>query len=378
MVVTVNGPQFAVNSPNAAVTWEGGKQKTVSWTVGGGVVAPTVNILLSRDGGASYETGTATMLSAGVPNDGSQEITVPNIDCPQARIIVEAVGNVFFDVSNTSFSITKTIPKVASVTVNPTSVTGGENVIATVKLDIGAPEGGTVVDLVDSSPNYCSLPPTLAFAQGQKEGTVNVTTSQVPWMTYVVITAKVQNTVSQTALLTICPKVWDVARDWRFTTNPDGEWAYGMKSAPGSPLTLYDGKITYQNLPLWTASAITNFGTPCAGLNAYGTQVPGIPVGAFFLHPSEQGHYSVARWRSPFNGRIDIQAHFGAGDIGIVSCFVEKNGATLAGIGATSSDFPFAMNNVAVRVGDVIDFTVGMAGDFYSDSTPLMAVIRKR
>lgn len=116
-IITVSGTPFSVTSPNTAVNWAGNSNQTVTWNVGGGSVAPNVNILLSTNGGASYFNGTATVLLANTPNDGSQQITVPNVNTTQARIIVEAAGNIFYDVSNVNFTIT---PVTAQI-VNPTS-----------------------------------------------------------------------------------------------------------------------------------------------------------------------------------------------------------------------------------------------------------------
>ncbi len=60
-----------------------------------------VNILLSTDGGLTFPT----ILATGVPNDGSQTVTVPDIKSPRCFIIVEAVGNFFFAMNTKSFSI---------------------------------------------------------------------------------------------------------------------------------------------------------------------------------------------------------------------------------------------------------------------------------
>lgn len=102
--VTVNaalGP-FAVTAPNTAVSWTGTTSQTVTWSeTGTSALAPTVRILLSTDGGATFPT----VLLNGVPNDGSDTVTVPNTPTTTARIKVEAVGNIFFDISNTNFTI---------------------------------------------------------------------------------------------------------------------------------------------------------------------------------------------------------------------------------------------------------------------------------
>ena len=87
-----------------AATWIAGSTRTVTWDVGGTDVAPVstanVKISLSTDGGHTYPY----VLAASTPNDGSQSVTLPNVATTHARIKVEAVGNVFFDVSNADFT----------------------------------------------------------------------------------------------------------------------------------------------------------------------------------------------------------------------------------------------------------------------------------
>jgi hypothetical protein len=104
LLATNTGP-FLVTAPNAAVTWKAGQTKTVTWDVAGTAAAPVnaanVKISLSTDGGHTYPT----VLAASTANDGSQSVIVPNVATREARIKIEAVGNVFFDVSNADFTI---------------------------------------------------------------------------------------------------------------------------------------------------------------------------------------------------------------------------------------------------------------------------------
>lgn len=107
VVVTVtntSGP-FAVTSPNTAVSWAGNSVQNITWSVNNTTAAPVscanVKISLSTDGGNTFTT-----LVSSTPNDGSEAVTIPNTPTNTARIKVEAVGNIFFDISNTNFTIT--------------------------------------------------------------------------------------------------------------------------------------------------------------------------------------------------------------------------------------------------------------------------------
>lgn len=108
MVVTVSaasGP-FAVTAPNTAVSWAGGSSQNITWSVANTTATPVscanVKISLSTDGGQTFPI----VLAASTPNDGTESLVIPNTPTTTARIKVEAVGNIFFDISNSNFTIT--------------------------------------------------------------------------------------------------------------------------------------------------------------------------------------------------------------------------------------------------------------------------------
>jgi hypothetical protein len=109
-----SGAGFAVTSPNTAVSIPGGSTQTVTWDVANSTVPEIntthVNIALTTDGGNTY-----VPLATNVPNDGSESVVIPNVNSSTARIKVEAVGNIFFDISNENFSIVSTIPPQAQL-----------------------------------------------------------------------------------------------------------------------------------------------------------------------------------------------------------------------------------------------------------------------
>ncbi|HEU0253098.1 MAG TPA: M12 family metallo-peptidase, partial [Pyrinomonadaceae bacterium] len=90
------GP-FTVNGQEAE--WTVKSQRTVTWNVANTTSAPvscsTVKISMSLDQGTTFPI----ILAASTPNDGSETVTIPGTPASSARIKVEAVGNVFFNLS---------------------------------------------------------------------------------------------------------------------------------------------------------------------------------------------------------------------------------------------------------------------------------------
>lgn len=97
------GP-FKVIKPDTAA-WDAGTFRMVTWSVNNTNVAPVncanVAIELSVDSGKTFPV----TLLASTPNDGSEEIIVPDNVTTAARIRVKAIDNIFFDISDKNFKI---------------------------------------------------------------------------------------------------------------------------------------------------------------------------------------------------------------------------------------------------------------------------------
>ncbi len=112
-VTTANAPAggFAITSQNSAATIAGGSTQTITWNVASSNIAPVscanVKISLSTDGGNTFPI----VLANSVPNNGSASATISdisNVATTQGRIKVEAIGNIFFDISDANLTITST------------------------------------------------------------------------------------------------------------------------------------------------------------------------------------------------------------------------------------------------------------------------------
>lgn len=112
VTVDANSGPFLISTGNTTTNWNEGDNVNISWDVANTNQAPInvseVNIWLSIDGGNNF-----TIKLAGLtPNDGSEVVQLPlfNNTIPNARIKVEAIGNIFFDINNANITIDGTLP----------------------------------------------------------------------------------------------------------------------------------------------------------------------------------------------------------------------------------------------------------------------------
>ena len=108
--ITDDSGPFTVTSQNEVnLVYQGNTIQTVTWNVANSNAAPTsttsVNILLSTDGGITFDT----VILSGTPNDGSEDIIIPDVNSTSCRIMVEAVDNIFYNINVRDFEIEESL-----------------------------------------------------------------------------------------------------------------------------------------------------------------------------------------------------------------------------------------------------------------------------
>lgn len=198
MKVTVNGTAgpFVITAPNTVVSWAAGSTQTVTWNVAGttanGVNTAYVDIYLSTNGGSSFPT----LLASKVPNDGSETISVPNSVGTQNRIMVKGYNNIFYDLSNTNFTITAA-PATFLSSFNGVageqnkSICSGSTASYTIKYDVFAGFSGTTSFSASGNPTgtTVSFSPTTISTTGIVTMTVSNTTSATAGFYTLAVTA---------------------------------------------------------------------------------------------------------------------------------------------------------------------------------------------
>ncbi|MBF9132418.1 hypothetical protein I0C86_26220 [Plantactinospora sp. S1510] len=136
------GPFLVTSQATAGDTLTGGSALPVSWDVAGTDVAPIgvaeVKISLSVDGGNTFPH----VLAERTANDGTESVTLPNVGAKAARIKVEAVGNVFFDLSDADFALRATPTVSLSRPGEVVTVQYSDPILPEVRVEATDPDGG--------------------------------------------------------------------------------------------------------------------------------------------------------------------------------------------------------------------------------------------
>jgi hypothetical protein len=103
-----------------------------------------------------------------VPNNGSANVTIPNngsVATTQGRIKVEAVGNIFFDISDADLTITSTTNAPPSLTILPDGITvmrGTPRPVVGNVATVTDPDGNGLTAAVSNVPFGAHLTPTVS------------------------------------------------------------------------------------------------------------------------------------------------------------------------------------------------------------------------
>ncbi len=278
VIVSATSGPFKVTQPNTNLSWPASSAQTVTWNVAGTTGAPVsctdVKITLSIDGGQTFPF----VLAASTPNDGTELINIPAV-APNttARVRIEAIGNIFFDISDVNFTITAAAsgftfnattpaviacngPATANITLGTTS-NGGFSTPINLTAISGVPAGTSVSFAPNPLTPGNSTTVTLNNANTLANGTYNITVqgvagavTQTAVLTYTVSAGAGPVITSQPADITVC-----AGSDASFVVAATGALSYQWQVNNGTGFT---------NIAGATAATYTVTGAT-AGQNGY-------------------------------------------------------------------------------------------------------------
>lgn len=176
LIVTSSGAAFDVTSQSSNVTYPAGSSQTVTWTKGASTEA-NVKIFLSTTGGTNFGTRSGLIDLGTFPNSGTATIQIPWVGdvTTLARLLIEPVGNVYFDINSANFTLNES----NNVTlVVPSSIKSGATVNGTLNLTAAAPAGGLTFTMTDTSANV-TLPATVTVPAGSTSANFPIATTVI-------------------------------------------------------------------------------------------------------------------------------------------------------------------------------------------------------
>ncbi len=174
----------------------GGSNSQGTVTINGPAPSGGAVVTLSDDSSSASEPASVTIPGGGT----SATFTITTI--PVASSTPVTISAVYNGVTRTA-ALTIAPLVLSTLTLSPTSVTGGSSSQGTVRLSGPAPTGGAVVSLSDNS-SAASVPASVTVTGGSTSAAFTITTTPVASSTSVIISA-VYNGVTRTATLTVRP-----------------------------------------------------------------------------------------------------------------------------------------------------------------------------
>ena len=180
----------------------------------------------------------------------------------------------------------------------------------------------------------------------------------------------------------IATVTYDSGTDFSLAANPNGVWTYGSEPTLGGAFTAYafSGTFSGSGAEFWGANAngdppvdFYNPTTSTIQTSATAFLAPGQSA----FHPGPNGEYSIYRFSAPATGVyaligafVAIDQHPTTTDIHIL---LDNVSIFDGNLNSNNSGTTYA-TNLALTVGDTLDFAVGFGnGDYSFDSTGIDA-----
>jgi len=190
--------------------------------VGGTNVAGEVTLSAPAPaGGAVVTLSTSSSLAIAPKNVkvyARQSVAAFNIKTKRVVASISVtVSATYGSTANTTLTIVPTAAALSSVTLNPTTVTGGSTSQGTVNLTAAAPTGGATVALTSTNSSVASVPTSLTVPAGSVSASFSVATATVQSISASTITASYAGGFSGSSLTVLPP-----AAGAQFYVSPNG------------------------------------------------------------------------------------------------------------------------------------------------------------
>lgn len=256
-VITVQdtGQAFAVTSPLSTANWSA-QQQTVTWNVAGTNATPIscsqVDIMLSEDGGLNF----SATLAQGVTNDGSHQVTVPNVSSTQTRVKVACSDNIFFAINEGNFTtnvsvgptITAqsdiTVSENGNITLTPSMFTASDGSLDAINVQAGDNYTFTGTTVTPTSGFFGSLTVGIVPVKDNVSGSVYLATITVQELETPVISGQQTISVEQDNDLTLTASMFTFSGIAAQSINVLAGENYTVSGTTITPSTGFTGELS--------------------------------------------------------------------------------------------------------------------------------------
>lgn len=164
--------------------------------IGGQSATGSVNLTGAAPGGGATISLSSANAAASVPSSVTVPAAASSATFPvtTSSVSSSSIGNISASHNGVTKSATVTVnpqpaAALAALSLNPTTVRGGNLAVGTVTLTAAAPTGGLVVSLLSSNAGKAAVPSTVTVLAGSTTATFNITTAAVSRKIVVTISA---------------------------------------------------------------------------------------------------------------------------------------------------------------------------------------------